>query len=357
MRLLSFVSLLALVACGSRSPLDAGGADDGSGAGASGPACPTWSAVSDPIQLTDIPSILAPQAALATSGGVLVGYADEQFPPVDAAWRVQLVGFDGLQGADFPIATRSGGALGWTAISMAQGTSELAAAMSDQSQGTVFMRLDANGKPHGPPANPSRLSSHDLLGTPAGFSVLESAFDPDTGVVSAVSLALVDQVGHFGGSRALVSSPTPTIGGFQRVGFDDGSFTLVWFVSGPCEGCGDAHARHFDWSGDPLADETILEAFGPMSYASPVAASSGDALLLAWSARAGSRIELDGATYDEDGRLLAGPLKFADTSSDNAPELAAVGAPGGDFLVGWIDDGLTSNAHVHVVSVARSGGA
>ena len=313
--------------------------------------------MSKPIQLTDTRSILAPQAALATSQGVLVGYADEQFPPVDRAWRVRLVGFDGALGADSAIASLTSAALVWTGISSAQGNTGLGAAMSDDLLGTVFKLLDPDGAPHGPPEQPTSLSSHDLLGTPAGFSVLQSAFDPNTGVVSEVKLELLDARGHRGGSHTLVSSPTPTICGYQRVGFDDGSFTLVWFVSGPCDGCGEAHARHFDWSGTPLAADTILEAFGPMAYASPVAAASGDAMLLAWSVRAGNRIELDGATYDEDGALLAAPVKFADTSSENAPGLAATGAPGGDFLVGWVDDGSTSNAHVHVVSVARSGGA
>jgi len=132
------VALLSFAACGARSPLEtlaaAGGLLPDAGVSSlpdgevvlpdSAPmparTCRQWVGTHAPVQVSNVGSIVELMSAVPAPSGVLVGYADAQFPPVDSSWHERLVSLpDGMLGPEQTPFLRKTTGLGWTAISLA----------------------------------------------------------------------------------------------------------------------------------------------------------------------------------------------------------------------------------------------
>jgi hypothetical protein len=365
------VPLLFLAACGARSPLDlsqaapgsSGGAAGGGGGAVLGPdggvinarTCSSWVAAHDPVEVSNVASIMELMDAKAVGNGVLVGYADAQLPPVDPNWHTRLVAFgDGNLGPEETPLDRNTAAWGWSRVTLAESGGQIAALASDETEGMLFVPVDGNGAATGNVARSPGEAARGLLAAGSGFSALRYPFDDTGGIHGPVSLAALDPAGNVVSTRALLD-PSATVAYFERVGLADGSFLFDWFAADPCPGCRAVYAQHFSASGDPLADQVLLQSFGPTdggSYA--LAAGVGGALLVASSGDSPSS-DLSAGPLDGDGKPTSAAQRIATLPNGNGPALAVAGAPGGDYIVAAIDGINTGSGNVYVQSVAADG--
>ena len=354
-----------LVACGSRTGLydygggapEAGGALTDGPVATSGPTCASWTATTAPVQVSNIASIIGVQSAIATSAGVLVGYADDQFPPVDTSWHGRTVAFgDGSLGPDQTVLTHDASGLGWTRITFAEGFGRSGAAASDQADGLLFTTTDPTGAPTGSVAQSAGDSARDLFATSSGYSILRSPFDPTGSTPGPVSLATLDPSGNVTGSVQLLGATTPVVS-YSRIPFADGSFSLVWLGNDACPSCLTVHAQHLASNGDALAPAVALHAFGPDSPDEYAVSASSKGLLFAW-AEGGSTgpVTLSASAFDADGQPVGGPNVFAQAANQSNVVLALAAAPGGDVVASWIAGGEISG-QVYVEAVAADGTA
>jgi hypothetical protein len=311
------LALVSFAACGARTALDTAGAG---GALATNPdaaslpdgdldlpdgapparTCREWAATHDPVQISNIRSIVEVMNAVAAPGGVLVGYADAQFPPVDSSWHERFVSLpDGALGPEQTPILRNSTGLGWTAISLALAGDRGGATASDQTQGMQFVAIDSTGTPAGPVANVAGDPGRYLLPTSSGFSVLRSAFD-DTGTQPPpVELAMLDPSGKVVSSRTVLPASTPT-DWYMRTGLPDGSFLLVWDTT-PCPPCRAVRAQHLAEDGTSLAEPATLHTFGPMDYGDFGLAPSSLGVLAAWTEGPAGSTELVSQPFEDRG--------------------------------------------------------
>jgi hypothetical protein len=352
-------------ACGARTPLEvsnSGTGDDDGGtppldSGIMAKICPSWMATSAAMQVSTTPSIMEVQAVLPTTGGVLVGYADIQFPPVDASWQVRRVGYDASLGLPNDVLSRNTSQLDWTAVSLAQKDGRILALASDEPDGMLFIGLDDTGASTGAEAVTPGDTGRDLFATSSGLSALRNPFDPTGLVPPPVSLVQLDASGHAGASTQLLPASTP-LEGFSRIAFSDGSFLLVWGEDGACDECRDIHARYFSSMGASLASPVVLHSFDATSsdlYA--VAASSTDVLFVWSDPMAPAGFTLMAQAFDENGNAQGSTSTFAETGDENAPTFALAPAPGGDFLVVWGTGSYGQTGSLEVESLDSAGEA
>src|SRR5215472_3331778 len=364
---LAFSITLLPLGCGARSPLggpsfdeELPGADGGvvlpDGAAAPAKLCPAWVATHPPVQLSNTASIMELQSALGTSSGVLVGYADEQFPPVDPRWHARLVSYGtATLGDESSLMPRNSSQLGWTGVSLAQGNGRIAAVASDQVNGMFFVPIDQNGAPTGAPTRTPGDPGRYLLGTSTGFSALRSAFDPSGLRHSPVELASLDASGQVLGSRTILDASVP-VDWYWRFGLADGSFVIVWAASDACPGCRTVRGQHFSESGVAMASVARLHDFGANEYGNYTAAATSTGFLLAWSEGGPPNpIEFVGEPFDPDGVPTGGATHFAKFPGPNAPLFALATAPGGDLRAAWVDDSLSQHPQAYVQSVRADG--
>ncbi|HEY5242889.1 MAG TPA: hypothetical protein VIJ22_15525 [Polyangiaceae bacterium] len=355
----------ALVACGSRTGLDdygggvpeAGGALTDAPVGTSGPTCASWTTTNAPVQVSNIASIIGVQSAIATPAGVLVGYADDQFPPVDTSWHGRLVAFgDGSLGPDQTVLTHDALGLGWTRITFAEGFGHSGAAASDQADGLLFTTTDATGATTGSVAHNAGDSAQDLFATPSGYTILRSPFDSSGATPGPVSLATLDPSGSVSGSVQLLDATTPVVS-YSRIAFPDGSFALVWLGNDACPSCLTVHAQHLASDGEALAPAVALHAFGPDSPDEYAVSASSKGLLFAW-AEGGTTgpVTLSASPFDADGQPVGAPSVFAEAPNQSNVALALTAAPGGDVVASWIAGGDVSG-QLYVEAVAPDGTA
>ena len=357
------VSLVTLLACGSRTDIDLlrpGGLDarvDASvvpegGVAPLPPTCPSWTATAAPAQVSSIASIVDVETAVAVPTGVLVGYADIQFPPVDPNWHGRVVSFgDAALGPEQTYFTRAGGSVGWTAISFAQGFGRAAAAAADTSDGALFAGIDPTGDPSGSVAHVGTGEVKHLLATPGGFTALTSPFSLDDSGDNPgpVSIATLDGAGNLQASTVLVSA-TPALQYYTRVAYSDGTFALLWTTQSASE---TVILQHFSSTGSPLAQPKTLQPPGANGFALTAAPTSTGLLLVSTD---GTGMKLLASPFDRDGNQQGVATMFAEASS-SVDEFALAGAPGGDVLVAWFDSGAGTGGEtqVRVISVAASG--
>jgi hypothetical protein len=362
-RRLPLLPFACLAACGGRTTLDGpGGASAPPGSGAlSAKACGAWSATHAPIQLSRIPSIVEPMSALPTPSGVVVGYADVQLPPVDRDWHARLVSFDdGALGPEQAVLHRGSSTLDWTPISLARGSGQAAATASDDAQGMLFVPIDDRGAPSGPSRVVGGDPARTMFATRSGFSVLRSPFDPSGVLRGPVSVASLDGNGQINHERQLLDGSTPLVA-YTRVAYGDDSFLLSWLTDGPCPtGCRTTQAEHFSEKGDPLAAAVTVhtfdaETYGVLEIAASGAASSG--FLAVWSEGSSGPVTLVAEPFDADGRPAGSPSTFTTLPGLNAPYFALAGAPGGDYVVAWIDTDSVHSGGIYVQAVSTDGTA
>jgi len=319
-------------------------------------ACHKWTATSPRVQVSNIPSLVELMSAVASPSGVLVGYADEQAPPVDSSWHLHLIKLpDGQPALDQTPLHRDDSPLAWTAISIARGSSGFAATASDQSQGMQFAPIDESGVVTGEVARLAGDPGRYLLATTTGFSVLRSAFNESGTRPPPVDLALLDAAGNLVSTKTLLDRSVKT-DWYERYGLPDLSFLLVW--PGPsCDGCSGVFARHYAEDGTPLAPVATLHDFGPMDYGSYAIAPTTRGFLFAWSKGGAGPYDLMGQPFDADGRSLGPSGQFAQVSGANAPTFTLASTPGGDLVAAWADGPFTTDGHVYVQAVAADGSA
>jgi hypothetical protein len=359
--LLFFAS--TLLGCGARTSLDESSDASSGGAGGSSDGgvvrtCPAWVKTRDAVQVSDVPSIIEAQALIATPAGALVGYADAQFPPVDASWHARSVSFvDGSLGVDHAVLHRDTSGLGWTRVSLAATGGRAAATASDDTKGAQFVEIDASGAPIAPPVIVPGDPARFMLPTPNGYSVLRSKFDPSGGNAPPVGFSSLDAHGALGATSVLIDQSTSVVT-YSRVALADDSFVLAWTSSAKaCSGCRKLFSRHFDASGQPLSNVAMLHTFGATDYGSSVIAVSTSAMLVARTDQKKDSAVLLAQPFDADGHPLGGERAFASSTQGNAPMLALAPAPGGDFLVAWADGDFTGTGQVHVESLRADGSA
>ena len=356
--------LLLLFGCGARTPIDtvASSAPDAGGAvvpdsgGVSAPLCHSWAATTQsPIQVSNIGSIVELQSALPTSAGVLVGFADEQFPPVDPGWHVRLVSFDGKLDADQTPFTRNPSGLGWTRVSVAVNGTQFAATASDDSQGMLFVPTDGDGASTGTVSKTAGNPGRFMLGAGAGYSVLRSPFDDSGALVGPVSLATLDLQGQVTNTRLLLEE-SASFAGYARAGYPDGSFLFFWYTHDACAGCSTFHVQHDAANGAALAPPTAAHAFGANEYGTVSVATSASGFLAAWTEGSGASFDLLAQPFDPDGQPTGSAARFAQNGGQNQPVVALTAAPGG-FLAAWADGAYSTPTHLYVQSVAPDGTA
>jgi hypothetical protein len=356
LRLAPLAPLLALLAgCGARSEISPlTGSTTGSGAGA--PLCPHWVATHAPVQVSSIPSIVEAQTALATPSGVLVGYADSQDPPVDSTWHARLVSFgDGALSAEATVFQHDFSSFGWTRVFFAQGSAGLAATASDEGQGMLFVKVDDTGAPLGAPVHVAEDEGHYLLPTSAGYSVLESPWDPSGSLVPPVTLTNLDGAGDVVSSQVLLDAAAPA-SWFERFPLAGGDFALVWDDPSGCSGCNAVRAQRFAEDGAPRAPDAVLRSFGAQDYGQWVAATTPDGLMLVWTeSGAGGQEQLVAHPFDANGSPLGPPQTFG--QAGGSLTLAMAAAPGGDFVVAWIDGTDPAMGSLAVQAVGPDGKA
>jgi hypothetical protein len=363
----SLLLLTAVVAC-SRTGLDAyGGTSSDAGTalpdgpvGTSGPTCASWVTTHDPVQVSNIASIIGVESAIATPSGVLVGYADDQFPPVDTTWHGRMVAFgDGALGSDEAVLDRDTSEVVWTRVTFAQGFGHSAAAASEQSDGLLFTAVDATGAPTGAVVRSAGDSARDLVATAGGYTILRSPFDPSGATPGPVSLATLDTSGNVTASSPLLDASTPILT-YSRVPFADGSFSLIYLANDVCPACRSVHAQHFSGAGDALTPGVTLHTFDATSSGQYAISASSKGLLLAWTEESSGEtpLTLVAAPFDPGGQPLGEPSTFAQLPAQTDLVMGLGTAPGGDLIAAWID-GLDRNAggNVHVQSVAPDGTA
>lgn len=346
----------ALAGCGARSDLldEAGSSGGGTGA----PLCPAWSATSAPVQISSIPSIMEAQTVLATPSGVLVAYADSQFPPVDPTWHARLVGYgDGSLGAEETVFQHDTSALDWTRLFFAQGPAGTAATASDQAQGMLFVQTDDDGAPLGSPVHVASDQGHYLSATSTGYSLLESPWDASGGLVPPVSLTTLDDAGAIASTVVLLDAATPLVD-FERQPLADGDFMLLWDDESACGECDATRGQRFSESGAPLAPVALLLPLGPSESGQWVAATTSDRLMMVWTGGEGGTTELMAQPFDENGSPVGPAQTFAQPGTQEGEiSLAIAAAPGGDFVVAWITGSNFTEGTLAVQAVGPDGKA
>jgi hypothetical protein len=347
-----------VASCGARStllppgPSDEAGPDGGI---AAAPVCHEWTATSEPVQISDIPSIVELLSALPVAGGVLVGYGDSQEPPVDPTWYLRTVSFgSGALGPAQSVFMRNTSQLGWSGIYAATSGSSMLATASDQADGMYTVPIDATGALTGAQVTTSGNQGQYLAVAGSGFSVLRSPWDDTGAIPPPVSLALLSTAGDVLGETTLLAA-NPSIQDFGRIVRDDGTFLLWWYETTATGGS--FFGQPFDEMGSVLANAVVLRAFGPMDYGGLALAASTSTTLGVWPESTANGATLMAQSYDADGAATGSPVAWGTDSGENLPVMAATGAPGGDYLVAWIDQDETSGGNLSVQAVASDGTA
>jgi hypothetical protein len=366
------LALVSFAACGARTALDTAGAGGALATnpdaasfpdgemdlpdGTPPPTCREWAATHGPVQVSNIPSIVEVMNAVPAPGGVLVGYADAQFPPVDSSWHERFVALpDGTLGPEQTPLLRNSTGLGWTAISLALTGDRGAATASDQTQGMQFVAIDSTGAPFGAVVNVAGDPGRYLLPTSSAFSVLRSAFDDSGTRPPPVELAMLDPSGNVLSTRTVLPASTPT-DWYTRTGLPDGSFLLVWDTT-PCPTCRAVRAQHLAEDGTSLAEPATLHTFGPMDYGDLDLAPSSRGVLVAWTEGPATTTELVSQPFEDQGTPRGARQRFAAPKGSNGPAFALAAAPGGDLVLAWADGAYSSDGHVYVQAVAADGSA
>jgi hypothetical protein len=357
---------LALASCGARSALQASGPsggtpDAGSGPGPdagkpTAPVCHAWTATGKPVQVSNIPSIAVALSASPVPGGVLVGFGDAQFPPVDPTWHLRTVAYgDASLGPDQTVLMRNTSQLGWSGIYAATNGGAMLATASDEGDGMYTVPIDATGAPTGAPVTTTPGDQGQFLAAAGGgFSVLRSPWDDTGEIPPPVSLATLSAAGDVLGETTILPA-NASITDFGRVVRDDQSFLLWWYEA---TGAGGSFmGRPFDALGDAQGSAVLLRALGPMDYGGLALAASTSTTLGVWPVSTTSATTLMAQPYDASGAGIGGPVAWGMDDVQGLPTMAAAGAPGGDYVVAWIYQSETSTGQLQVQAVASDGTA
>jgi hypothetical protein len=142
---------------------------------------------------------------------------------------------------------------------------------------------------------------------------------------------------------------------FGRVVHDDGSFLLWWYEKAAAGG--NFMGQPFDAMGNAQGSAVLLRALGPMDYGGLVLATSTSTTLGFWPASTTSATTLMAQPYDATGAGIGGPVVWGMEGAEGDPTMAATGAPGGDYVVAWIDQSEVSGGNLEVQAVASDGTA
>jgi hypothetical protein len=349
---------LALASCGARSTLlETGLSGEAPDAGPmpAAPVCHAWAATSQPVQVSNIPSIAEVLSAAPVPGGVLVGFGDAQFPPVDPSWHLRTVSYgDASLGPDPSVLMRDTSQLGWSGIYTATNGGAMLATASDEADGMYTTTIDAAGAPTGTVVTTPGDQGQFLAAAGGGFSVLRSPWDDTGEIPPPVSLATLSAAGDLLGETTILPASS-SISDFGRVVRDDESFLLWWYET---TGAGSSFmGRPFDAMGNAQGSAVLLRALGPMDYGGLALAASTSTILGVWPASTTSGTTLMAQPYDATGAGIGGSVAWGMDEGGGLPMMAAAGAPGGDYVVAWIDQSETNGGNLEVQAVASDGTA
>jgi hypothetical protein len=350
---------LALASCGARSALLASGLSDEApdGGGPAAPVCHAWAATSAPVQVSNIPSIAIVLSASPVPGGVLVGYGDAQAPPVDPAWHLRTVSYgDASLGPEQSVFVRDTSQIGWSGIFTATSGGAMLATASDEADGMFTVTIDATGAPTGTRVTTSGNQGQYLAAAGGGFTVLRSPWDDTGEIPPPVSLATLSAAGDVIGETTILPA-SPSIADFGRVVHEDASFLLWWYEATSAGGAagGSFMGQPFDAMGDAQGSAVLLRTLGPMDYGGLTLATSTSTTLGVWPASTPSGATLMAQRYGATGAGIGGPVAWGTDDAED-PTMAATGAPGGDYVVAWIDQSEASEGNLLQVQAVASDG-
>jgi hypothetical protein len=309
------------------------------------------------VQVSTTPSIVQVLSAEPVPGGVLVGYADSQLPPVDSSWHLRTVAYgDGALGPEQTVFTRNASQIGWSAISTASHGASMLAVASDEADGMYAVPIDDTGATAGARVTTSGNQGQFLAAAGSGFSVLRSPWDDTGEIPPPVSLATLSTAGDVT-SETTILGADPTITDFGRVVREDQSFLLWWFASG-ASGGGSFLGRAFDAMGGALGGTVTLRAVSATDFGGLVLAASTTSpsvVLGVWPSATMTGAALLAQPFDATGATVGAPVAWGTQDGGEFPTMAVTGAPGGDFVVAWLDQSETSGGVLQVQAVASDG--